>query len=159
LRELAHAESADLPLVLIPDGDTLHYPSTLDLASALGLHTSAQQPLYDVCIVGGVPARLAAAVYGASEGLSTVIVERDTPGGQAGHSASIENSLGFPTGLSGSDLAQRALAQASRFGAEMVLAGDVVGFEARGRPVRAVLIDGSGEIEARALIVATGVSY
>lgn len=158
LRDLAHAESADLPLVLIPDGDTLHSPSTLDLASALGLHTSAQQPLYDVCIVGGGPAGLAAAVYGASEGLSTVIVERDAPGGQAGHSASIENYLGFPKGLSGSDLAQRALAQASRFGAEMVLARDVVGFEARG-PVRAVLIDGSGEIEARALIVATGVSY
>jgi len=158
LRDLAHAESADLPLVLIPDGDTLHSPSTLDLASALGLHTSAQQPLYDVCIVGGGPAGLAAAVSGASEGLSTVIVERDAPGGQAGHSASIENYLGFPKGLSGSDLAQRALAQASRFGAEMVLARDVVGFEARG-PVRAVLIDGSGEIEARALIVATGVSY
>jgi len=136
LRDLAHAESADLPLVLIPDGDTLHSPSTLDLASALGLHTSAQQPLYDVCIVGGGPAGLAAAVYGASEGLSTVIVERDAPGGQAGHSASIENYLGFPKGLSGSDLAQRALAQASRFGAEMVLARDVVGFEARGARAR-----------------------
>jgi thioredoxin reductase (NADPH) len=158
LRDLAQAESADLPLVLIPEGETLRSPSTLDLAGALGLHTTARQPLYDVCIVGGGPAGLAAAVYAASEGLSTVIVERDAPGGQAGLSALIENYLGFPRGLSGSDLARRALTQASRFGAEMVLARDVVGFEARG-PVRAVLFEGSGEIEARALIVATGVSY
>ena len=155
---VAHAATADLPLVLVPDGDTLRAPSTLDLAAALGLHTSAQQPLYDLCIVGGGPAGLAAAVYAASEGLSTVIVEREAPGGQAGMSAAIENYLGFPKGLSGSDLAQRAIAQVSRFGAEMVLARDVVGFETRG-PVRAVLFDGSGEIESRALVVATGVSY
>jgi thioredoxin reductase (NADPH) len=100
---------------------------------------------------------LAAGVYAASEGLSTVIVEREAPGGQAGQSAAIENYLGFPKGLSGSDLAQRAIAQASRFGAELVLARDVVGFASRG-PVRAVLFD-AGEIEARALIAATGVSY
>ncbi len=158
LRDLAEAAPADLPLVLIPDGDTLRSPSTLDLAGALGLHTNAEQPLYDVCIVGGGPAGLAAGVYAASEGLSTVIVEREAPGGQAGQSAAIENYLGFPKGLSGSDLAHRALAQVSRFGAELVLARDVVGFEARG-PVRAVLFSGSGEIEARALVVATGVSY
>ena len=120
------------------------------------MHTSAQQPLYDVCIVGGGPAGLAAGVYAASEGLSTVIVEREAPGGQAGQSAAIENYLGFPKGLSGSDLAHRALAQVSRFGAEMVLARDVVGFEPRG-PVRAVRFDGAGDIEARALVVATGV--
>jgi thioredoxin reductase (NADPH) len=158
LCNLARATPADLPLVLIPDGETLRSPSTLELASALGLRTTATQPLYDVCIVGGGPAGLAAAVYAASEGLSTVIVEREAPGGQAGQSASIENYLGFPKGLSGSDLAQRAIAQVSRFGAEMVLARDVVGFETRG-PVRAVILAGSGEIEARALIVATGVSY
>jgi thioredoxin reductase (NADPH) len=158
LGDLAHATPADLPLVLVPDGDTLHSPSTLDLAAALGLRTSARQPLYDVCIVGGGPAGLAAAVYAASEGLSTVIVEREAPGGQAGQSAAIENYLGFPKGLAGSDLAQRAIAQVSRFGAEMVLARDVVGFETRG-PVRAVLFDDSGAIEARALVVATGVSY
>jgi thioredoxin reductase (NADPH) len=158
LRDLAQATPADLPLVLVPDGDTLRSPSTLDLAGALGLRTSAQQPLYDVCIVGGGPAGLAAAMYAASEGLSTVIVEREAPGGQAGQSAAIENYLGFPKGLAGSDLAQRAIAQVTRFGAEMVLAREVVGFETRG-PVRAVLLDGSGEIEARALIVATGVSY
>ena len=155
---LAQASPGDLPLVLVPDGDALASPTTLQLAGALGLHTSAQQPLYDVCIVGGGPAGLAAAVYAASEGLSTVVVEREAPGGQAGQSAAIENYLGFPKGLSGADLTHRALAQATRFGAEMVLARDVVGLELRG-PVRAVLLDGSGEIEARALVVATGVSY
>ena len=143
LRDLAHATPADLPLVLVPDGDTLRSPSTLELAGALGLRTTARQRLYDVCIVGGGPAGLAAAVYAASEGLSTVIVEREAPGGQAGQSAAIENYLGFPKGLTGSDLAQRAIAQVSRFGAEMVLARDVVGFEARG-PVRAVLLGGCG---------------
>ncbi|WP_406052964.1 FAD-dependent oxidoreductase [Kribbella sp. NBC_00889] len=158
LQDLADAADADLPLVLVPDGDTLRAPSAVDLASALGLRTRAEQPLYDVCIVGGGPAGLAAAVYAASEGLSTVIVEREAPGGQAGLSAAIENYLGFPRGLTGSDLAQRAVAQASRFGAEMVLARSVIGVESRG-PVHAVLLEGSGEIEARALIVATGVSY
>jgi thioredoxin reductase (NADPH) len=158
LRDLAQAAPADLPLVLPPDGETIRSPSILELAGALGLRTTAKQPLYDVCIVGGGPAGLAAAVYAASEGLGTVVVEREAPGGQVGQSAAIENYLGFPKGLTGADLAQRAIAQVSRFGAEMVLARDVVGFEARG-PVRTVLLDGSGEIEARALIVATGVSY
>jgi thioredoxin reductase (NADPH) len=155
---LAEADPDDLPLVLVPDGQTLRCPTTLDLADALGLRTKAEQPLYDVCIVGGGPAGLAAAVYAASEGLSTVVVEREGPGGQAGTSAAIENYLGFPRGLSGSDLTQRAVAQVSRFGAEMVLPRDVVGFETRG-PVHAVLFEGWGEIEARAVIVATGVSY
>ena len=158
LRDLAQGTPADLPLVLVPDGDTLRSPSTRDLAGALGLRTTAEQPLYDVCIVGGGPAGLAAAVYAASEGLSTVIVEREAPGGQAGQSAAIENYLGFPRGLTGSDLTHRAVAQVTRFGAEMVLARDVIGFQTRGS-VQAVLLEGSGEIEARALIVATGVSY
>jgi thioredoxin reductase (NADPH) len=157
LAELAAADPSDLPLVLVPDGETLRAPTTRDLAGALGLRVRAEQPLYDVCIVGGGPAGLAAAVYAASEGLSTVVVEREAPGGQAGRSASIENYLGFPKGLSGADLAARAIAQASRFGAEMVLANDVVGLETRG-PVRAVRF-GDTEIEARSIIVATGVSY
>ncbi|MGZ5418023.1 MAG: FAD-dependent oxidoreductase [Nocardioides sp.] len=155
---LAEAAADDLPLVLVPEGETLRAPTTRELADALGLRTTAEQPLYDLCIVGGGPAGLAAAVYAASEGLRTVVVERDAPGGQAGQSASIENYLGFPKGLSGADLTHRAVAQAARFGAEMVLARDVVGFETRG-PVRAVLFEGGGEVEARAVLIATGVSY
>ena len=158
LAGLASSTADDLPLVLVPEGETLRAPSPLDVAGALGLRTVAEQPLYDVCIVGGGPAGLAAAVYAASEGLSTVIVEREGPGGQAGQSAAIENYLGFPKGLTGADLTQRAVAQVSRFGAEMVLPRDVVGLETRG-PVHAVLLEGSGEVEARTVIVATGVSY
>lgn len=158
LLELAGAGADELPVVALPDGQALRSPTTVELADALGLRTRAEKPLYDLCIVGGGPAGLAAAVYAASEGLSTVVVERDAPGGQAGQSASIENYLGFPKGLSGADLTHRAVAQASRFGAEMVLARDVVGFETRG-PVRAVLLDGPADIEARAVLVATGVSY
>ena len=138
----------DLPLVLVPDREPLRSPTLLEAAGALGLHVEAEQPLYDVCIVGGGPAGLAAGVYAASEGLSTVIVEREAPGGQAGQSSAIENYLGFPKGLSGSDLAQRALAQVSRFGAELVLAREVIGLEQRGT-VRAVLLEGGGEVEAR----------
>jgi thioredoxin reductase (NADPH) len=119
---------------------------------------SAGQPLHDLCIVGAGPAGLAAAVYGASEGLETVVIERQAPGGQAGQSAAIENYLGFPKGLSGADLTHRAVAQARRFGAEMVLARDVVGFETRG-PVRAIRFGDTGAIEARTVLVATGVSY
>jgi thioredoxin reductase (NADPH) len=158
LHDLTQAEATELPLVLVPDGDTLHAPSLIDLADALGLRTSAAQPLYDLCIVGAGPAGLAAAVYAASEGLQTVVVEREAPGGQAGQSAAIENYLGFPKGLSGADLTQRAVAQARRFGAEMVLARDVQRLEARG-PVRAVCLGSGAEIEARATLVATGVSY
>jgi thioredoxin reductase (NADPH) len=155
---LVGAGEDDLPLVAFPDGAHLWAPTSVQLADALGLHTRAQQPLYDLCIVGAGPAGLAAAVYAASEGLQTVVVERDAPGGQAGQSASIENYLGFPKGLSGAELTHRAVAQAARFGAEMVLARDVVGFERRG-PVHAVLLDGSADIEARAVLVASGVSY
>ena len=158
LLDLAGAGADDLPVVALPDGAVLRAPTQVELADSLGLRTRAERPLYDLCIVGAGPAGLAAAVYAASEGLQTVVVERDAPGGQAGQSASIENYLGFPKGLSGADLTHRAVAQASRFGAEMVLARDVVGFETRG-PVRAVLLDGATDIEARAVLVATGVSY
>ena len=156
LASAAHHRPSARPGARTPE--TLRSPSTLDLAERLGLRTRPEQPLYDVCIVGGGPAGLAAAVYAASEGLRTVVVERDAPGGQAGQSAAIENYLGFPKGLSGSDLTQRAMAQVSRFGAEVVLARDVVSFERRG-PVRAVVLDGTGEIEARSLVVASGVAY
>jgi thioredoxin reductase (NADPH) len=157
LASLASAGPGDLPLVMVPDAEPLRSPSTLAVAEGLGLRTRAEQPLYDVAIVGGGPAGLAAAVYAASEGLRTIVVEREAPGGQAGQSAAIENYLGFPRGLSGSDLAQRAIAQVSRFGAEMVLAREAVGLEQRG-PVRAVLL-GDAEVEARAVVVASGVSY
>jgi thioredoxin reductase (NADPH) len=158
LVELAGAQPGDLPLVLVPDGAPLRSPSNRELAAALGLHTLADAPLYDLCIVGGGPAGLAAAVYASSEGLRTVVVERDAPGGQAGQSASIENYLGFPKGLSGADLTHRAVAQVARFGAEMVVAREAVGLRLKG-PVRAVVIDGADELEARAVLIATGVSY
>jgi thioredoxin reductase (NADPH) len=158
LAELAGASADDLPLVLPAEGEPLRAPTNVAIADALGLSTQAQQPLYDVCIVGGGPAGLASAVYAASEGLSTIVVERHAPGGQAGTSAAIENYLGFPKGLSGADLTQRAMAQVQRFGAEMVLARDVVALEQRG-PVRAVVLDGEAVIEARSVIVSTGVSY
>ena len=158
LVDLAGADPADLPLVLVPDGETLRSPSILELAEAVGLSTRAGQPLYDLCIVGSGPAGLAAAVYAASEGLRTVVVERDAPGGQAGQSAAIENYLGFPKGVSGADLTRRAVAQASRFGAETVLAREVVGLEQRG-PVHAVRFADGGEVESRAVLVATGVAY
>jgi thioredoxin reductase (NADPH) len=158
LAGLAQCRPEDLPLVLLPTADALRSPTTLEVAEALGLRTRAGQPLYDLCIVGAGPAGLAAAVYAASEGLRTVVVEREAPGGQAGQSAAIENYLGFPRGVSGSDLAQRAIAQVGRFGAEMLVAREVAGLEVRG-PVRAVLLAGGGEIEARAVVVASGVSY
>ena len=130
-----------------PTASTLRAPRPCDLADALGLHTGAEQPLYDVCIVGGGPAGLAAAVYAASEGLRTVVVEREAPGGQAGQSAAIENYLGFPRGLSGADLAQRALAQVSRFGAEMVLARD--GRRVRGPRSRSARSGSAGGARSR----------
>jgi thioredoxin reductase (NADPH) len=158
LQELAQATAEDLPLVLIADQEPLRTPTTRVVADALGLRTVAQQPLYDLCIVGAGPAGLAAAVYAASEGLQTVVVECEAPGGQAGQSAAIENYLGFPRGLSGADLAQRAVAQCRRFGAEMVLAAEVVSLEQRG-PVRAVKFADSSSLEARAVLVASGVTY
>ena len=158
LLELAGADHNELPLVLLPEGDPLTSPTSVQLADALGLRTRAEQPLYDLCIVGSGPAGLAAAVYAASEGLRTVMVERDAPGGQAAQSAAIENYLGFPNGVSGADLTHRAVAQASRFGAETVLARDVVGLEQKG-PVYAVQLADGGQVEARAVLVATGVAY
>ena len=158
LRDASQATPAELPLVLIPEGETLRAPSTRALADALGLRTTAQQPLYDLCIVGAGPAGLAAAVYAASEGLSTVLVERQAPGGQAGQSAAIENYLGFPRGVTGEELTNRAVAQARRFGAEMIVARDALGFEQRG-PARAVTFGDDSGIEARSVIVASGVLY
>ena len=144
-----------LPVVLFSDGTTIVQPTPRDLAEKLGLQTRAQHPFYDFVIVGGGPAGLAAAVYGASEGLRTILVERDATGGQAGTSAKIENYLGFPGGVSGEDLARRATLQAKRFGAEIISAQDVVEIR-RHDPYRiAVLSDGS-ELPAYAVLIASG---
>ncbi len=146
-----------LPLVILAEGERLENPPTELLAEKLGLKTHAELPFYDLLIVGGGPAGLAAAVYGASEGLKTVLIEREAPGGQAGTSSRIENYLGFPEGLSGRDLARRAVTQAQRFGVEVLL-GEVVGLEIENQYRRVKLANG-GEILGHALLVATGVSY
>jgi thioredoxin reductase (NADPH) len=146
---------ARLPVVFLPDGGVLVQPTARELADRVGLKTRAQQPFYDLVIVGGGPAGLAAAVYGASEGLRTLLVERNAPGGQAGTSSSIENYLGFPDGVSGAELARRAAAQARRFGAEVLAAQDVVEIR-RNDPYRIVkLVDGS-EVSCYAVLIASG---
>jgi thioredoxin reductase (NADPH) len=147
-----------LPLVLLPDGGVLHGPSVSELAERAGVLRRAELPFYDLVIVGGGPAGLAAAVYGASEGLQTALVEREAPGGQAGQSSRIENYLGFPVGLSGSDLARRATAQAQRFGAELLTVQEVTAIEERG-PAKIVKLAGGDEIGAAAVIISTGVDY
>src|SRR5215831_19715885 len=118
--EIVQRESLSLPATIFQDGSALSDPSQSDLAAKLGLRTNATTSFYDLLIVGGGPAGLAAAVYGASEGLNTVMIEREAPGGQAGMSSRIENYLGFPSGLSGADLTRRAVAQARRFGVEIL---------------------------------------
>jgi thioredoxin reductase (NADPH) len=152
------ASVAQLPLVVLPDGRQLGRPSNLELAQAVGLQTTSETPFFDLVIVGGGPAGLAAAVYGASEGLRTALVEQEAPGGQAGMSSRIENYLGFPQGLSGDDLARRALTQARRFGAEILTPQQATALEVRGRTRVVHLGDGS-QLTCEALIVATGVSY
>jgi thioredoxin reductase (NADPH) len=151
------ADAPKLPLVAFPDGTTLSDPDNASLAEKVGLQTSAQNPFYDLVIVGGGPAGLAAAVYGASEGLKTLLVEREAPGGQAGTSSRIENYLGFPTGLSGADLARRAVAQAQRFGVE-ILSQEVVKLRVQDQYRILTLADGS-EVSCHALLIATGVSW
>src|SRR5580658_562735 len=148
----------DLPLVILPDGRRLVRPNLLQSAAELGLRTEPSTAQYDVAIIGGGPAGLAAAVYGASEGLRTVLIERYAPGGQAGTSSRIENYLGFPSGLSGDELADRARTQAERFGAEIVV-GRAVTQVVTGAPFHRIELDGGLSLEAHALIVATGVSY
>ncbi len=147
-----------LPAVVLSDGSVLSTPSNAAVAEALGLHTSSDASFFDLVIVGGGPAGLAAAVYGASEGLQTALVEREAPGGQAGQSALIENYLGFPQGLAGDDLARRALTQARRFGTEILSPQEVTRLEARG-PLRVIHLADGSTLSCEALIVATGVSY
>jgi thioredoxin reductase (NADPH) len=156
----AAPSEADLsvPVIVFGEGQIIRDPSNLEIAERMGLQTHAALPFYDVVIVGGGPAGLAAAVYGASEGLKTVLIEREAPGGQAGTTSRIENYLGFPSGLSGSDLARRALAQARRLGAEILTPQEVVGVR-RQDPYRVVTLSDGSELSCQAVIVATGVSY
>jgi thioredoxin reductase (NADPH) len=150
--------SLKLPLVIFPDGSYMDEPPNSGLAEKIGLKTQAQMPFYDLIIIGAGPAGLAAAVYGASEGLSILLIERQAPGGQAAMSSNIENYLGFPSGLSGSSLARRAVAQAIRFGVEILTPQEVMGLRIDG-PYRIVHLKDGKEISCHALLIACGVSY
>jgi thioredoxin reductase (NADPH) len=158
LLTVAGVGAGGLPVALLEDGSVLEKPSILELAERLGVAVRPQSDHYDLVIVGGGPAGLAAAVYGASEGLRTVMVEREAPGGQAGQSSRIENYLGFPAGLSGSDLARRATDQARRLGAELLTIQDAVGLRVEGAG-RIVELSGGGALSANCVLVASGVSY
>jgi thioredoxin reductase (NADPH) len=151
-------EAANLPVVLFPDGTKFLESVPAQIAQKVGLHPRAQTSFYDLAIVGGGPAGLAAAVYGASEGLHTVIIEREAAGGQAGMSSRIENYLGFPTGLTGGDLARRAVQQAKRFGVEILSPQEAVGMRTEGSYRILKLADGS-EISCHALMIASGVQW
>ena len=147
-----------LPAVVFEDGTVLSRPSTAQIAEQVGLRTRSTTPFYDLVIVGGGPAGLAAAVYGASEGLRVAIIEYDAPGGQAGTSSRIENYLGFPAGVSGAELSRRALMQAKRFGAEMILTQHAVGLRVEA-PYKFITLSDGSEVSCFALVVASGVSY
>ena len=157
-RELVMGLAGDLsrlPVLLFPDESHLVAPTNHDLARKIGMQTKALRPFYDVAIIGGGPAGLAAAVYAASEGLRTVMMEQDATGGQAGTTSRIENYLGFPSGVSGADLALRATAQARRFGVEILNAQEVIGVR-RDDPYRVVQLADGSEVSAYAVVLATG---
>jgi len=156
--DISERGNLKLPTTIFNDDTALSDPSQSELASRLGLRTNATTSFYDLLIVGGGPAGLAAAVYGASEGLATVMIEREAPGGQAGMSSRIENYLGFPSGLSGADLARRAVTQARRFGVEILAPQEVHSLRVDGGSKFVKLSNGT-ELGAKALVIATGVSY
>jgi thioredoxin reductase (NADPH) len=158
LNTLGEHELQNLPLVLFQDGTRVQAPSASELAERIGLRTRAEMTFYDLVIVGGGPSGLAAAVYGASEGLKTVLIERDAMGGQAGQSSRIENYLGFPSGLTGADLTRRAVTQAKRFGVEIIAPQDVTGVRIDG-PYKIVQFANQYEISCHALLIATGVRW
>jgi thioredoxin reductase (NADPH) len=158
LLEALGSEAASLPVVLFADGTKLLEGVPADVAQKVGLRTRAQTNFYDLAIIGGGPAGLAAAVYGASEGLHTVMIEREAPGGQAGMSSRIENYLGFPMGLSGGDLARRAVTQAQRFGVEILSPQEATGIRTEGSYRIIKLADGN-ELSCYALMIATGVQW
>jgi thioredoxin reductase (NADPH) len=158
LMEQIGADGRSLPVVVFPDGTTLMRPSMSEIAAKVGLRLHAEQPFYDLVIVGAGPAGLGAAVYAASEGLKTVLVEREAAGGQAGTSSRIENYLGFPSGLSGAELTRRAVTQARRFGAEILSVQEVTGLRIDG-PSRIVTLTDGTEVGSQTVLIATGVSY
>jgi thioredoxin reductase (NADPH) len=158
LMQAAGADGLRLPVVITSDGAALVEPTDAELASCVGLATTPSKDFYDLIVIGGGPAGLGAAVYGASEGLRTVLVERTATGGQAGQSSRIENYLGFPDGVSGSQLTERARRQATRFGAELLTTRDVVSLDVNGS-ARTVRFADGGTIDAHTVILATGVSY
>jgi thioredoxin reductase (NADPH) len=158
LLEVLGPEASSLPIVLFPDGTKLLESVPAQVAQRVGLRTRAQTSFYDLAIVGGGPAGLAAAVYGASEGLHTVMIEREAPGGQAGMSSRIENYLGFPTGLSGGDLARRAVVQAQRFGVEILSPQEALSVRTES-PYRIIKLADGNEISCHALMIATGVQW
>lgn len=160
LTEYADSEKSSdcLPLVITSEGEKLVKPTVTDLAQQVGLQTEAAKPFYDLVIIGGGPAGLAAAVYGASEGLRTVMVEKEAPGGQAGTSSRIENYLGFPVGLSGDDLARRAVTQAKRFGVEILTPQAATSVRVEG-DYRIITLSDGKEISCHALILAMGVAW
>ena len=154
----AEADGLRLPVVITPDAEVLVEPADAELAVKVGLATTPAQDFYDVVVIGGGPAGLGAAVYGASEGLRTVLVERTATGGQAGQSSRIENYLGFPDGVTGAQLTERARRQATRFGAEVLTTRNVVALDINGS-ARTVRFADGGTIDAHTVILATGVSY
>jgi len=158
LTEEAGATMSDLPVVLFGDGPPLLQPTPAQIADRVGLKTQATSEVYDVVIIGGGPAGLAAAVYGASEGLATLLIEEEAPGGQAGQSSLIENYLGFPKGLSGNDLARRATAQAQRLGAEIIVPGTVTHLTRKDPFFTVHLADGKS-VTSKAMVIASGVAY
>ena len=160
MRELVLSITGDatkLPVVLFADGSNLVQPTNLEVANKAGLRTHAERPFYDLIIIGGGPAGLANAVYGASEGLKVLLIEASAPGGQAGTSSRIENYLGFPSGITGADLAQRAVTQARRFGAEILTAQEVVGIR-REDPYRIVKLADGSEASGYAVLLSTGMA-
>jgi thioredoxin reductase (NADPH) len=152
-----HKEERGLPVVFMPDGDTMVSPSDKELADAIGMQTEASEPMYDLIIAGAGPAGLGAAVYGGSEGLKTLMIDRKATGGQAGTSSRIENYLGFPKGLSGANLAHRATAQAKRFGVEILIPQEMTGLRIQDQYKFVQLADGS-ELGCKSLVIATGVT-
>ncbi|MFT6971637.1 MAG: thioredoxin reductase (NADPH), partial [Roseivirga sp.] len=158
LMQLAALAGTDLPVVFFEDGSRLVNPKMVELGEKIGLKSKAAETMYDVAIIGAGPAGMAAAVYGGSEGLKTILIEKHSPGGQAGTSSRIENYLGFPKGISGAELTRRAITQATRFGIEFLSPQAVIAIETKDQYKMVKLEDG-GVINAKAVIITTGVQY